>query len=197
MLAFLTKGLMQTASLWSDVEQGYAWVHRAAHLLSNDKNQTAARVRQAYEDLLAEMEQAPTPSEPLATMLSTFRKVTTSYWAGLFHCYDLPDLPRTNNELEQYFGSARYHERRATGRKQASPGMVVHGAVRIVASVASRLHPFAGPELCPPDLTRWRALRSELDHRHKARRMQRRFRRSPERYLVILEEKLSKERLPP
>ena len=50
MLAFLTKGLTQTASLWSDVEQGYAWIHRAANLLSNDKHQTAAEVRQAYED---------------------------------------------------------------------------------------------------------------------------------------------------
>src|SRR5712691_6592184 len=117
-------------------------------------------------------------------MLSTFRKVTTSYWPGLFHCYDLADLPRTNNELEQYFGSARYHERRATGRKQASPGLVVRGAVRVVASVASRFHPFSGAELCPTDLTQWRARRaSELNHRHEARRMQHRFRKSPERYL--------------
>jgi hypothetical protein len=129
MHAFLTKGLTQTASLWADVEQGYAWVHQAAHLLSNDQKQTAADVRQAYETLLAQMEQAPTPSEPLAVMLSTFRKVTTSYWPGLFHCYDLSALPRTNNDLEQYFGSARYHERRATGCKQASPGVVIRGAV--------------------------------------------------------------------
>ncbi len=196
MRAFLTKGLTQTTPLWSDVEQGYAWVHRAAHLLSNDANQTAAEVRQAYEDLLTEMEQAPTPSEPLATMLSTFRKVTTSYWPGLFHCYDLPDLPRTNNALEQYFGSARYHERRTTGRKQASPSLVVRGAVRVVASVASRLHPFSGRELCPTDLRQWRALRSELNHRNVARRLQHRFRKSPENYLAALEEKLSKERLP-
>jgi len=55
-----------------------------------------------YEDLLREMEQAPVSSETLAMMLSTFRRVTTSYWSGLFHCYDVPDLPRTNNELEQY-----------------------------------------------------------------------------------------------
>ena len=47
---------------------------------------------------LSEIEQEPTPSEPLAAMLSTFCKVTASYWPGLFHCYDLPDLPRTNNE---------------------------------------------------------------------------------------------------
>ena len=55
---------------------------------------------------------------------------------------------------------------------------------------------FSGPELCPTDLTQWRALRSELNHRHEARRMQRHFRQSPESYLAILEEKLSKERLP-
>jgi hypothetical protein len=195
MLTFLTKGLTYTAPLWSDVEQGYAWVHRAAHLLSNDEKLEASAVRQAYEDLLAEMGQVPTPSESFATMLSTFRKVTTSYWPGLFHCYDLPDLPCTNNDLEQYFGSARYHERRATGRKQASPGVVIRGSVRMVASVASRLHPFAGPELYPPDLTRWHALRSELNHRHEARRMQHRFRKSPEAYVAALEEKLSKQRL--
>ena len=163
MQLFLAKGLTQTASLWSDIQQGYAWVHRAAHLLTNDKKQTAAQVRHTYEHLLREMEQAPTSSETLAMMLSTFRKVTTSYWPGLFHCYDHADLPRTNNELEQYFGSARYYERRATGRKQASPGLVVRGAVRIVTSVASRLHPFYGAELCPTDLTRWRARRERTE----------------------------------
>ncbi len=102
MLVFLSKGLTQTGPLWSDVEQGYAWVHRAAHLLSNDDKLEAEALRQAYEALLAEMEQVPTPSEPLAAMLATFRKVTASYWPGLFHCYDFADLPRTNNELEQY-----------------------------------------------------------------------------------------------
>ena len=196
MQIFLTKGLTETAALWTDVTQEYAWVHRAAHILSNDDKLSATEVRQTYETLLTEMEHMLTPSEPLSTMLSTFRKVTTSYWSGLFHCYDHADLPRTNNELEQYFGSVRYHERRATGRKQASPGVVIRGAVRVVASVASRLHPFSGPELCPTDLTRWRTLRSELNNRHEARCMQYRFRKSPERYLAALEEKLSKQRLP-
>ena len=193
---FLTKGLTKTTALWSDVQQGYTWVHRAAHILANEEKQTAVQVRHIYEQLLLEMEQAPTASVTLTAMLTTFRKVTTSYWSGLFHCYDHADLPRTNNALEQYFGSARYHERRTTGRKGASPGLVVRGAVRVVASVASRLHPFSGEDLCLADLTRWRALRSELNHRHEARRRQYRFRKSPESYLADLEDKLIKERLP-
>lgn len=129
MHAFLTKGLAETAPLWSDVEQGYAWVHRAAHLLSNDNKLEAAAVRQTYEAVLADMEHTSTPSEPLTmtpseplTMMhSTFRKLTASYWPGLFHCFDQADLPRTNNELEQYFGSAWYHERRASGRNKHHP----------------------------------------------------------------------------
>jgi hypothetical protein len=196
MHTFLTKGLAETAVVWSDVEQGYAWVHRAAHILSNDDKLETSAVRQTYETLLTEMEHTSTPSEPLTTRCSTFCKVTASYWPGLFHCYDQADLPRTNNELEQYFGSARYHERRATGRKQASPGVVVRGEVRVVASVASRLHAFSGAELCPSSLIRWRTLRSELNQRQEARRMQRRFRTSPESYLAVLEEKLGKQRLP-
>ncbi|GCE19958.1 hypothetical protein KDK_37580 [Dictyobacter kobayashii] len=53
-------------------------------------------------------------------------RLVAGYWPGLFHCYDHADLPRTNNALEQYFGLARYHERRITGRKQA-PSLVVRG----------------------------------------------------------------------
>src|SRR5215471_937871 len=163
MHTFLTKGLTETAALWADVEQGYAWVHRAAHILSNGERHAATQVHQTYETLLAEMEQTPTPSETLATMLSTFRKVTVSYWPGLFHCYDHADLPRTNNDLEQYFGSARYHERRTTGRKVASPGIVVRGSVRVVASITSRFHHFSATDLQPKDVERWYVLRDELD----------------------------------
>ena len=74
----------------------------------------------------------------LAPAVDHFLKVTASYWPGLFHCYDVPDLPRTNNDLEQCFGSARYHERRATGRGGLAGGLVVRGAVRLVAAVAAR-----------------------------------------------------------
>jgi len=73
MRTFLANGLTQTAAFWSDVKLGYAWVRRAAHILTNDENQTSAQVRQTYEDLLTEMEQAPLSSETLTAMLSTFR----------------------------------------------------------------------------------------------------------------------------
>lgn len=50
MQLFPAKGLTETVSLWSDEQQGYAWVHRAAHILTNDEKQAAAQVRYTYED---------------------------------------------------------------------------------------------------------------------------------------------------
>ncbi len=121
----------------------------------------------------------------LAPAVDQFLKVTASYRPGLFHCYDVPGLPRTNNDLEHCFGSARYHERRATGRKGASPGLVVRGAVRIVAAVATRAQSFADADL-----------RQQLQTRQAARGAQRRFRRDPDAYLAALEEALCRASLP-
>ncbi len=36
-----------------------------------------------------------------------FRKVTRSYWPGLFACSTTPGLPRTNHDLEHAFGAVR------------------------------------------------------------------------------------------
>ena len=83
----------------------------------------------------------------VAEQLRWFVKVTRSYWSGLFHGYDSADLPRTNNDLEHLFGAQRYHERRAGGRQQASPGLVVQGSVRVGASLATRLRPEEGLKL--------------------------------------------------
>jgi hypothetical protein len=186
----LMKGFTTTASLWPDVQAGYGWVHQAAHLLTNREQRSAEEVRQHYQTLLDEMRQGASASELLGKMIATFLKVTESYWPGLFFCYDMADLPRTNNDLEHIFGSTRYHQRRSTGRKQASPGLVVRGSVRLVASVASQRNHFHGPELQPHDLARWRVLRTQVNARHEARREQYRFRKTPVEYLAALEEKL-------
>jgi len=195
--ALVSRGLTATAALWPEIEQAYAWVHRAAHLLANAEQRSVDDLRQAYGTLLAEMAAQHDTLPPLAEAVEHFRKVTASYWPGLFHCYTVPDLPRTNNALEQYFGSARYHERRATGRKSAAAGMVVRGAVRVVAAVATSLHPFSGAELRPVDLAQWHAVRQSLEYRHETRRAQLRFRRDPAAYLTQLEDLLLQLSLPP
>jgi hypothetical protein len=119
-----------------------------------------------------------------------FYRVTMSYWRGLFHCYDNLDIPRTNNDLEQYFGVARHHERRATGQKRPTSAMVVRGSVRVVAAVATQLREWSAEALRPRSVAAWRELRKELEGRHEARRASRRFRKDPAKYLANLEARL-------
>jgi hypothetical protein len=194
----LRRGLEKTAALWPPVRATYRWVKRVARLLENKSEQPARQVRRGLSALLSKIRQAADQSKDVvvAEQLRGFVKVTKNWWSGLFHCYDSPDIPRTNNDLEHLFGSHRYHERRASGRKQASPGLVVQGSVRVVSSLATRLRPEEGLKLRTGYVDDWRRLRADLDKRRETRRKQRRFRRDPDKYLHQLEERCLKLGLP-
>jgi hypothetical protein len=194
--AVLAKGLEATAGSWSDVRSAYDRVRRAASILTNETGLDAAGVRARYEDLIAEMTREAGSAGSLREAVGHFVKVTRSYWPGLFACYDMAELPRTNNDLEQFFGSYRYHERRASGRKVASPGTVVRGSVRLMASAATRLRPVDGAVLAPTNPAAWRLLRRALDSRQATRTLGRRFRSDPAAYLRSIEEALIKKTLP-
>jgi hypothetical protein len=189
--------MQQTRALWDPVSLAYQWVHKAAHILNNDDRLNGAGVQRRLQGLLGAMSRHRGHAGALGDAITHFVKVTRSYWPGLFHCYDVPELPRTNNDLEGYFGTLRYNERRATGRKTASPSMVLRGSVRAIASVATRLHPFGAEQLRPSDTNLWKQLRAELDARRETRRRQLRFRRSPAAFLAELEQELLKSTLPP
>jgi hypothetical protein len=185
----LRRGLEQTVTLWPPVRATYRWVKRVARLLENKAKRPARQVRRGLSVLLSKVRQAAAEAKDpaVAEHLQWLIKVTKSYWSGLFQCYEAPDIPRTNNDLEHLFGSQRYHERRASGRKQAAPGLVVRGSVRVVAGLATRLRPNEGLRLRTGYVDSWRRLRAELDKRREARRKQRRFRRDPANYLSQLE----------
>ncbi len=154
-------------------------------------------VRRAYADLLSEMAAGQAAAGRLSPAVAHFLKVTRSYGPGLFHCYDVPGLPHTNNDLEQYFGAARYHQRRASGGKHSPASTVVRGSVRLIAAVATRSRRFEALDLWPRDPARWHGLRQQLAHREAARRTHRRFRRDPATYLQALEDRLLQVILPP
>jgi hypothetical protein len=171
-------------------------VHRAAHVLGNEAGETAAAVRRRFDGLVGAMARHRDGAGDLAGAVDHFRKVARSYRPGLFHCYAVPDLPRTDNGLEQLFGSQRHHERRATGRKMASPAAVLRGEVRVVAATATRLHPPSARDLGRVSRERWRDLRGRLEPRRQARTLRTRFRRDPEAYLAALEQQACQSALP-
>jgi hypothetical protein len=193
----LARGLLDTADLWPDIRVGYRWVHKAAHILSNQDQREALTVQQRFGGLLGAMTRHQTAAGTLAPALAHFRKVTRSYWPGLFACYTVPDLPRTNNDLEQFFGAYRYHDRRTTGRKEASPGLVLSGSVCVTAAAATRLHTYSAAELAPQNVSAWQELRQARETRRQQRTLRRRFRRDPASYLAQLEADFLQLILPP
>ncbi len=186
----LRRGLEETAPLWPAVRAAYGWVQRVAKVLANKEALPADGVRRRLSGVLGRMRRAArTAGGPVREQLAHFVKVTASYRPGLFACYGGADIPRTNNDLEHLFGSHRYHERRASGRKRASPGLVVSGSVRVVSGLATRLRPDEGLQLSAGYVEQWRQSRAELEKRREGRRQQRRFRRDPLSYLEKLEAK--------
>jgi hypothetical protein len=191
----IDRGLGATAALWPAIVLAFGWVHRAAGILGAGGGGGRA-VRQRLGGLLGAMARHRARAGALAGAVGHFLKVSRSYWPGLFACYDTPELPRTNNDLEQAFGSHRYHERRATGRKGASPGLVLRGSARLVAGLATRAGAGTAADLAAADGVRWQQLRAELEQRRQRRVERRRFRRDPDRYLKDLENRLNQSRLP-
>lgn len=184
----LERALAETAALWEPIRRAYRWIHAAAHVLANAEEQPATEVRQAFVRILRSIGVTKRHCGELEAALTHFLKVTRSYQAGLFHCYADPAIPRTNNDLEHCFGQHRHHERRATGRKVGSPSTVLHGSVRLVAGVATRLRPFTPTELAPGDIGCWQQMRKTIRQRFALRAQGCRFRRDPDTYLAQLEE---------
>ena len=147
-------------------------------------------MRAALQSLLDRMTAEQATVNTLSPAVTHFLKVTANYSAGLFHCYAVPDLPSTNNDLERRFGMLRYHERRATGRRSLPGGAVLRGSVRIVTVLAADHHDRGASGLRLTDRAAWQALRRQLENRQETRRAQYRFRKAPEAYLATLEQQL-------
>lgn len=80
----------------------------------------------------------------LAAPLSHLATVLRRLGPGLYHCYDVPGLPRTNNALEQFYRRIKTGERRATGHRRSDTFVVRVGGSAVYALATSEI---AEPEL--------------------------------------------------
>lgn len=97
---------------------GAAWLAQLSAILEPEvgTSPTAAQVAQQLQACLDQLD--PQVSDPLLLDYQRhLRKVSRSYWPGLFHCYDHPDIPRTNNGLESHFRDTQRRLLRTTGQK--------------------------------------------------------------------------------
>lgn len=122
-LAQLYQGLQAAlapfAQTYQAFQQGAAWLRDIAYILEPAMSQ-ALRGEQVAEQLrgyLDTVRRWPASPPPLAAFALHLDTVSRSYWPGLFHCYDVPGLPRTNNEIESRFRETGRHLLRITGQK--------------------------------------------------------------------------------
>jgi hypothetical protein len=122
-LAHLYQGLQSALAPFTEtyhaLYQGAAWLHDIAYILEPvpthplSPEDVAGQLR-SYLDTV---QRQPKVTPALATFGRHLDTVSRSYWPGLFHCYKIPGLPRTNNELESHFRETRRRLLRTTGQQ--------------------------------------------------------------------------------
>ena len=75
--------------------------------------------------LLAQV--ATDPDELAQQVAQHINKTFRERWWGLFACYDVAGLPRTNNELERYMRYIKSGQRRILGRKNVHDFIIRYG----------------------------------------------------------------------
>lgn len=129
-LVQLQQGLDQTLTTlktdYLNLSQGAAWLHQISDLLDpqNKPARTGEQVRTALLTYLDEIQGQSQDNDLLTEFARQITKTTHNYLPGLFHTYDLPDLPRTNNDRESEFRQLNQQLLRTTGQKGATRRLI-------------------------------------------------------------------------
>ena len=95
------------------------WLAHIADLFdpTGKSSRSATQVQQTLFAYLEQIQIISKSKPGLQPFFRTIQKTTISYAPGLFHCYDMPDLPRTNNDRESDFRDLNRRLLRTTGQK--------------------------------------------------------------------------------
>jgi Transposase, Mutator family len=114
----LQSALVPFAETYQELHQGAAWLRDIAYILEPAATlpMSAAQVAGQLRSYLDTVRRWPEVTPTLERFGRHLNKVSQSYWPGLFHCYDVPGLSRTNNDLESRFRDTRRRLLRTTGQ---------------------------------------------------------------------------------
>ncbi|MCK4451726.1 MAG: transposase [Anaerolineae bacterium] len=110
------------------------WLIDLEHLLDPSKQPdqvplTSQSVAQAIDHYLTALlaKVATDTDEENQRVAAHINETFRNRWWGLFTCYDVEDLPRTNNDLERYMRRIKTGHRRITGRKNVHDFIIRYG----------------------------------------------------------------------
>lgn len=179
------------------LRQAHTWLCEIARQLEptpepeTGEPPTGAQVRQRVEASLAECVAAVARGvvpdwlhQPVRHLETVLRRLGD----GLYHCYDVPGLPRTNNDLEHFYRRLKAGERRTTGRRRSDTFVVRMGEFAVYAVAASEFSEASlNDQLVSVSAADWRRERETLRANQERQTRMRRFRLHPDAYLADLE----------
>ena len=117
------QGLRQALSSirpdYTELSQAAAWLEHISDLLDPEGKlpRSGAQVEHALFAYLDQVQQQGQESPRLAEFYDKMRKTSLNYAPGLFHSYDVPGLPRTNNDRESEFRELNRRLLSTTGQR--------------------------------------------------------------------------------
>lgn len=174
------------------------WAIKAEHILdgswaSSQEEISNAEVGRRLDEWLQDLThflEGEQRTEEEHLRLGHLLKVMSRLRPGLVQCYDLPDFPRTNIDLERTIRAIKMHYRRISGRKNWNRYLLRYG--RCVAYQEWWLHQPNG-QACLEDRlqhvapNQWRQVRRQTRQCHQEQLNRYRFRHQPVVYLASLE----------
>lgn len=115
----LQTALAPFAPRYHDLDQGAVWLGDIADILgfASDPSPSSAQVSGWLQGYLSSLWRQDVASSLLSDFALHVNTVSHSYWPGLFHCYEVEGLCRTNNDLESHFRDTQHRLLRTTGQK--------------------------------------------------------------------------------
>ena len=115
----LHTALLCVQSDYTELRQAADWLQHIADLLDpqGKPDRSGAEVKQELFAYLDDIQAESQPSPRLRRLHQEIRQTSLNYASGLFHCYDVPGLPRTNNDRESEFRDLNRRLLSTTGQK--------------------------------------------------------------------------------
>ena len=115
----LHTALQSVQSDYTDLRQAADWLDRISDILDPEHQpvRSGEEVRQELLAYLVDIEKESQDIPCLHNFYQKIHKTTLNYTPGLFHCYDVPSIPRTNNDRESEFRDLNRRLLRTTGQK--------------------------------------------------------------------------------
>lgn len=104
---------------YAELRQAANWLQHIAALLDPEGKPDRSGT-EVQRDLFAYLQDIQPESQRSPSLHSFYRKIqrtTLNYTPGLFHCYDVPGLPRTNNDRESEFRDLNRRLLSTTGQR--------------------------------------------------------------------------------